>query len=305
MSAIPTPPLTVEAFGAQLLKSGDLDPTYIAINEAKLDQKTLHRLCLAYWCYYHLGAAAKMAEAKSDKAYWSLMMQAAVYSPVSELNKPGHQPWPRGAERRHYRGAQAVSSMASLQSRYNTPTDAVRGMTTNGQLEKVTFTQIMNRVKTHRGFGSWIGFKIADMTERVLRFPVDFADCELQFYDEPRKGAALVFFESEPAARWPVAGGEIPYADTPWDYPIRDEDFKTTVARLIKHFRNHKALGLTHRKPDLFETETVLCKYKSYRRGHYPIGKDTKEVLHSLEGWGDLAKQLKTGLLNAGVQVRV
>jgi hypothetical protein len=47
------------------------------------------------------------------------------------------------------------------------------------------------------------------------------------------------------------------------------------------------------------EIETVFCKYKSPLKGHYPLGKDTLELHHSLAGWGDLAEQLRSQLPHA------
>jgi hypothetical protein len=46
------------------------------------------------------------------------------------------------------------------------------------------------------------------------------------------------------------------------------------------------------------EYETILCKYKSHLSGHYPMGKDTREILHVLRDprWGPLAQRLAGNL---------
>lgn len=49
------------------------------------------------------------------------------------------------------------------------------------------------------------------------------------------------------------------------------------------------------------EAETVLCKYKSYRNGHYFVGKDTKEIRYALKGWGATANHLAHLV---GIQIR-
>ncbi len=284
--------LTIEQFGEALLKSGDLDPVYLAINGANLPTKPLFRICASYWCFYHLGAACKMSEAKTDSDWWQMMTTAAAYSPVQNANDA---PWPRGAERRHFRGAQSVSAMAELAAKYKNAEAMVLGML--GPNPR-TYQSVARAVQSHRGFGTWISFKIADMAERVLHQPVDFSDCDLNFYDDPRKGAALYWYEAKVKNR----PGAV-YDDNPWDYPVNKEEMGEAVNALMRHFTAHHKKqkagypGLRHRTINVQEVETVLCKYKSYRRGHYPPGKDTREVLHGLAGWGKTAAKLELALL--------
>ena len=156
--------LSVVEFGEVLLKSGDLDPVYLAINSAGLPERTKDRLCLSYWCFYHLGAAAKMAESSSEKGFWAKMREAAAYSPKTA--DPRQQNWPRGAERRHYRGAQSVSSMADLAGQYESASGAVSRIL-GPHDRSTTFKQVSARVQIHRGFGAWIAFKIANVSSHA------------------------------------------------------------------------------------------------------------------------------------------
>lgn len=284
--------LTIEQFGEALLKSGDLDPVYMAINNAKLDRDTKDRLFLAYVCFYHLGAAAKLAEMKKPGAFWLGMAQAAKYSPPRAA--PGDQPWPRGAERRHFRGEQSIRGVGELIVKYRTPRDAVMGLvgpqtTLNGR----TYKSVAKAAQSHRGFGEWIAFKIADMSERVLGFDVNFDDCHLGIYKDPRQGAAVAWHQ-EAYKRGESQQSE--YDRRPWDYPITDDQLADTVARHIRMFRRFNAPGGRVRKVNVQEVETIFCKYKSHLKGHYPLGKDTREIRHGLEGWGDLAQELSQGL---------
>ena len=47
------------------------------------------------------------------------------------------------------------------------------------------------------------------------------------------------------------------------------------------------------RRVNVQEVETIFCKYKSHLKGHYPVGKDSEEIRHALEGWGDTAQELQ------------
>lgn len=266
-------------FGKSLLKSEDLDPMYCAVTRAGLDSETLHRLMLAYCCLYHLGAAAKIAE-KSGNAFWKLLHEAAVNEGLK---------WPRGSERRHWRGANAVASAEDLHRRFKAPEDALcywcvserSSVTSAGR--RSTYARVARRVQTAVGFGPWIAFKVADIGERVLGYDIDFADCELGIYKDPRQGAAVAFQE--------VSAGQI--TAKLWDYPITDDELKRTVKDCVKIFNRAKAPPALDRAVNVQEIETIFCKYKSHLKGHYPLGKDSRELRHALEGWGDLAGQIQ------------
>lgn len=283
------PVLSLEDFGAQLIRTQDLDPVYVALQKARLERKVLERICLAYWCFYHLGAAAKIAEAETDAEYWRLMTEAAL-----NVSRPdGTKPWPRGAERRHFRGQQAVTAMHELVVKYKNAAQAVAGFvgvqtTPSGY----TYNGVAKAAQSHRGFGEWIAFKIADMAERVLGYPVDFGDCALDIYKDPRQGAALYLYQTGK-----LGGGETP---RPWELPITDSQLEDVITELTFKFRKSEsptAEGslIRKRKVNVQEVETILCKWKSHYKGHYPLLKDSTELHHALTGWGKLADRIKKG----------
>lgn len=290
---------SIVEFGDALLRTGDLDPVYVAIAGRKnpIDAPTKARLCLAYWCFYHLGAAAKLAEISQPRAFWKAMMQAAANPPL----KDGSRAWPRGSERRHYRGQQAVASMTELVGKYGklgVPGAAVfEMMGLPLGVTKSTYSQVARSVMSHRGFGQWIAFKIADMGERVLGLDIDFSDCHLGIYKDPRQGAAVAAIEWQEEAGAILPGVDFP-AHAPWEYPISDDELAVTVAHYVNLWRKKraKALPSKDRLVNVQEIETIFCKYKSHLKGHYPVGKDTIEVYHGLEGWGDLANQLRSNM---------
>lgn len=250
--------LTFEEFGAGLLKTEDLDPVYCALVRAPLDSDLLSRISLAYWCLYSLGAACKIAEASSSRKYWDLLSQAA-------RNDNAAQRWPRGAERRHWRGAQAISSAQELSDKYKHPEQAVATIFRGEDYEEVAVS-----VQQHRGFGPWIAWKIADMKERVFGQPVDFSSADLGIYKDPRQGLAL-------------------FLTGDWRYPITDDELRAVVAEKLKWISKFKAPPQKDRRCNLAELETWACKAKSYHKGHYWVGKDIHEVRHGLRGWGRTA----------------
>lgn len=255
--------MTASEFGRKLIQSRDLDPVYMALETAEIPANVKARLCLAYWCLYHLGAAAQLAERQTDLKYWDGLRLAAV-------NKPNV--WPRGAERRHWRGQQAVDSVTSLYSIHKDPEWIVRHWG-----EGKTFEEVSRRIRVARGFGPWIAFKAADMLERCLKYSIDFSDCELGIYSEPRKGAALYWRGDENAK-------------------ISPEEVKLATLKLQHELRVQLAPPDFKRGINVQEVESVFCKWKSYRHERYWVGKDILEVRHSLEGWGDLAQHLQNSM---------
>lgn len=233
--------LTIEEFGDQIIRSGDLDPVYIACTGVQGPQ--LDRLLIAYWCFYHLGVAAWMSEHKGED-FWTWMRSAAVNMRLE---------WPRASERRHFRGRKCIEAVEWLARRE--PEHWAGSLRPLG-----TDAAIMKEVQSWPMFGPWIAFKAADMIERVAGEPVAFNSDIGLMYREPR--AAL----------------DILVGDSSTDR-ARDE-----YHRLLHHFRDYAAPPGCDRPCGPQEVETVLCKWKSYRGGHYHPGKDLKEVAHAL-GW--------------------
>lgn len=267
--------LSFNDFGRQLLKTGDLDPVYYCLDRVAgdVDHSVLCRLVLAYWCFYHLGTAAWIASAKTRAEYWTRMQVAA-----ENVGEP--KPWPRGAERRHFRGAQAVSAISELARDFKDATDVMNHIFPRSP---IPFSEVTRNAQTLRGFGDWISFKIADMGERVLRLQVDFADCHLGFYKDPRQGAVFAWLAlDEPVENGLLHPSEL--GDRPWEYSLSDEEFKRIVDKTISHFRKapYKAPPHRDRSVNVQEIETIMCKYKSHFKGHYPLLKDTHEVREAL-----------------------
>ncbi len=260
--------LNYGTFGNALLVTEDLDPVYVLLVNSGMSMPFLKRFCLAYWCFYHSGVAAKIAE--SPRNFWGRMETAIA------------DKWPRGVERRHFRGKACETALDYMQSIGAKP-EAIVDMMTEGE----TCAEVMASAMKFPAFGPWIGFKIADMKERVLAQPCEFAPGFLDIFKDPAIGAALV---RQDAYQTGVVNAK----------PLRPHEVNEVVVELCKLFRRRKAPPLVNggsgRRVGPQEVETILCKWKSHLRNHYPVGKDTREIGEQLRGT-DFGRGLKKRLV--------
>lgn len=262
-------------FGSVLLATQDLDPVYTAMSV--LSRKEKPRALLAYSCLYHLGSAGYLA-GFAGAQFWNLLALAAE-------NKD--RDWPRGTERRHWRGKAAIDAVTWFRESFELPEQAVYRWINGaepdyeGTPRYPSFQNVSVEVRKAPSFGPWIAFKVADMLDRVLGLQVDFSRCELGIYRDPAYGAALL-----------LRGNE--------EKPANPEELKTVIAALLKsRLGKMKAPPALDRFINVQEVETILCKYKSHVHGHYPPGKDTIEVYHGLADprWGTNAAKMRRKLL--------
>jgi len=257
----------IESFGEHLISSGDLDPVYVGLVKADLPQDVTERWLLAYWFFYDCGVASWLSEFKGED-FWHWAHTAAR----NEKPTPHGTRWPRGHERRHARGAQGIRMVEAMQSRYAQPEQAVRHMA--GKPEVQTCGAVMQRVTEHYLFGNWIAFKVADMVERVLHYPVTFDEAHVFMFKDPVKAAVMLW----------RAKHKLPETAKPRNLNrVLDE----VVTYLADYFNNwgYQAPPLRDRPIGLQEVETVLCKWKSHMNGHYPFFNDTTEILKGVEPW--------------------
>jgi hypothetical protein len=265
---------TIEDFGTALLDTEDLDPVYLALSRVDWPPATLRRWLLGYWAFYHAGTASWLAEAPDAAGFWA---RATTAARNDELSPCGSR-WPRGAERRHMRGTAAVRCVESLRKRYPDHPEVMADYCA-GFAGPTTCSQVMSRVKIHYLFGEWIGFKVADMLERVLRVPVSFAESEVLMFDAPRDAAVLL---------WNMRGR-----------PATLDIVGSTARSLVEYFAGRLAPPHYDRPIGLQEVETILCKWKSHVGGHYEVRKDIDEIRHGLAPWTThciLARQFLEGM---------
>lgn len=242
--------MTVYEFGRALLDAHDLDPLYAMIWHADLPRAVKSRYVLAYLCFYHTGTAGWITD---QRHYWTAMMEAA-----------SDRTHPRGNDRRHFRGMNAVNSvndMISLNMTAGTLLDewAVYGKPT-------TIKDTMVGVQAVTGFGPTTSFKAVDMLERLgyasYRFSPEDA---LLFSNTPQAGAeelaiaeALEGHEGEDVVVW-------------------------AHNRIISQLGVYTAPPRSERGLSPLETETILCKWMHYLRGSYRVGDGIKACRAGLE----------------------
>lgn len=244
-------------FGMELIETEDLDPMYVSLWKSELRGRKLRRWLLAYFFSYHAGVASKIADAKE---FWP------------EVWKFQNEKWPRGTERRHFRGKASEKAIKWFENQYDRPEDAIKLLET---FDDDTFVNLKEYLQGNWPlFGPWIAFKIADILERLEIANISFSIDNLSFYDSPAKASEIV-----------NPGG------TPQEtVELLIEQFKT---RTIKDFEPITAPPRYERPCGIQEIETCLCKFGSFTKGHYTVGKDIYEIREALKGWGTTAEALR------------
>lgn len=253
--------LPVREFGKQLIATQDLDPVYSALVKCGLERDQLYRWLLSYWCFYHVGLASYLSEFSKPTEFWEVALTAAenIESAPGGLGR-----WPRGKERRHFRGALAMKTIRGLRAAYDLPQTMVSRCTINHTLGGVS-----NFVTSHYGFGPWIAFKAADMLERCAYCEISFNTGVVMMFDEPAKAAVMVYDQERPDDK-----------TTP-----RKDRIQHVTEGLVSYFRDTLAPPTFDRPINIQEVETVLCKWKSHVHGKYALGTDTHEVRHAALLW--------------------
>jgi hypothetical protein len=275
------PKLSIEEFGARLIESQDLDPVYTVVHHAKLDPDHLRRWELAYWMSYNAGVVSYISE-RQDGDFWDAMKTFAT----NTVPAPTGGRWPRGRERRHYRGVAGEKSVAWLAEKYPHPEDAVKWLEVPPiDSQGYPYRLLASKVQEWPLFGPWIAFKVGDMLERLNGIQLDFSGSDIAFFSSPQK-AAKQWVEQD--SRYTG---------------VKFDRVGTYVMEACVHIE--KALGdrlappRFERKINLQEIETVLCKWGSHMNWHYPIGIDTVELKEALEPWvpfSSTAERLLEGL---------
>lgn len=252
--------LSIQEFGRQLIQTEDLDPIYSVIHRSEIVEPQLSRMLLAYWCFYHLGAAAHISEQSGDK-FWITMMKAAQNTKPA----PDGGRWPRASERRYFRGPKCIAAVKHFAQRSTE-------YWMNSLMKFSTEKELINHVRAEWPlFGPWIGFKIADMMERVVGHDLKFSHDIGLIYEAPREGLDL-------------------YATMTEQEKVPREKLYN---ELMNHFSQYRAPPGRDRPCGVQEVETILCKWKSHMAGRYTVGKDILEVRHALSGgWGRTADRL-------------
>lgn len=276
--------LSIEEFGKHLLETNDLDPIYVALWNLKGEAWTIERVqrwLAAYWCFYHAGLACYLCQLEGAD-FWYEMKRAAIN--VDPAPSGTGDRWPRGKERRHFRGESCVRAVQELTNKYAKPEEFVRyvsGLGAMGFTPTRSYEYVAERTREHRLFGPWITFKVADMSERVLGVPVDFTQASVFMFKDPVKAALMLW--DERCEKQEELGPIIPMAKA--EDKTQQEIIDIVVAYLKEYFSDFKAPPSNNRPVGLQEVETILCKWKSHVNGHYPLYNDIDEIHDGLNPW--------------------
>lgn len=279
------PRLDIFNFGKILLKSEDLDPVYTALYTMDLrnqiSDNQLHRWLVAYWCFYHCGAASWISEGQG-KEFGERMMTAALNLESDPAPVGGR--WPRGHERRHFRGKNAELALSHLFDRFGSSDKMATKLIQYLGAEfpeftpSIPFKTVSDRAQTLVGFGPWISWKIADMMERVVSVPVDFTGSDIFMFKDPAEAALLYYLRENP--------GMMP----PETKAGRTAVQQAVAQMLLGYFKEFQAPPRGDRPVNIQEVETILCKWKSHTKGFYPIDNDINEINQGLEAWAPVSE---------------
>jgi len=241
---MPIAKMSIIEFGKQLVETGDLDPLYIALWEANLPRQQLCRWLVCYFCYYHAGLCCWASEQKDE---WGTLDRIAR----------GGTAYPRGSERRHFRGQFAITAIEKLRNTFSTAEEMIEWVGNAGPRAD----KIMARVKSLYGFGEWISGKVPDICERLQLFTVEFTDRDVDLmFSSPKKSALKIAEQYAPSS----------------------DPLMSAHKYVINHLGHLKSPPRYERGLTIQESETIFCKFGSYLTGHYPIGKDSIEIRHGL-----------------------
>lgn len=273
--------LPIEEFGRHLITSGDLDPVYIALPKAVVETDQQSRWLIAYWCFYHCGVASWLSE-RRGVAFWEGMLEAAA----NASSAPTGGRWPRGSERRHFRGAAAIKAVLALEKRYGLhPEEMVKYISMDHvtrPIETIPYVKIAERTREHLLFGPWIAFKVADMLERINGVPINFDEAAVFMFKDPTRAAEMLYRKK---------------AGLPDTAKIKTAKIiPEVVDYLTKEFNDLSAPPLRDRPIGLQEVETVLCKWKSHMNGHYPLNNDIIEIREGVSEWAAHSETAKAFL---------
>lgn len=271
--------LPIEEFGKILLESNDLDPVYVALytmlSGEIISREQLSRWILAYSCLYHCGAASYLSEFEGEAFFKALMVAARNEEP-----SPTGERWPRGHERRHWRGAQAINSCTYLWNRYASKPELflfeIAAIGYDFAPHAVfTFKDVSDRVRSLHGFGGWIAFKLADMVDRLGLRKVTFNYDDVTIYRDPVIAAErLVIMRN----------------NLPLNSQVKPAAVKAVFEYLEEYFSGYAAPPLGDRPVGLQEVESILCKWKSHRNGHYPLYNDIREIRTGCTPWARVSE---------------
>ena len=145
---------TFEEFAKCDVYTGDIDPTYWAMNRATREYGMgwTTRFCVGMLAFYHMGTAADAAEYE-DELFWQHLKR--MYPTA-----------PRASERRHFRGAAGLEALNLMEKMSPDPDNFFQQFP---QTYRGVVSVCSNRLAQ---FGPYFQLKICDYMDRCLNIPI-------------------------------------------------------------------------------------------------------------------------------------
>lgn len=248
------------SWGRKCIEAGDLEPLDSALShmvaDGLMDRAQLSRWWIAFWGVYNIGAASYLSE--QTETFWSALYDAAANDEPSPLGER----WPRGAERRHWRGQNAKTAVSWMWTNYPKGPEGIMDFL----YQDGDFLKTKKRAKSLPQFGEWASFDV--VYTGLCHFgwsghiPVNLD----AFFRIPQQGA------KEAGEYWGC---------TPDEALMRVMDGIVDVPVPPGH--------LTKRMCRAGEAETIFCKWMHASHGSYYIGKDTRDMHATLTKWSTVS----------------
>lgn len=233
-----SPELTFGEFSKSILESGDIDPDYIFLREK----------------------SAELGLTKEQLFDW-ILLKLCVYNSNSELKillgQADFETVKYGNERNKHKN-QAREYYNNIRAVFPTEQSIIEFFDRPAQV-------VFNSIKEIRGFGPWSAWKFMDLMSCVYGLDVDFEGIDFRkSYEFPLKGLLMVNGLPEDVKLLKIGNTY--------------EECMNHINELLKEVKVDNIPHNGSKGIRLNEIETLLCKYHSYRHGHYYPGKDLEHL---------------------------
>lgn len=258
--------MTYLQFGDRMMRLSDHDFSHVVMANAPWTQEETERVFLAYRWFMHVGTACWLASVADIEQFWQRL-------------ESEYDTLPRKIDRHQTRGARGWQTINYARQISSEPSEILDVWYPTGSSFAYCYHELI-KVPDWGPSNVWHGY---DMAERVLRW---------------RNLPGVTLKESE---------------DYMYDYPwevlreYTDEEYPKSVdvaRRMLDEFAYLPAPPFGDRSINMQELETILCRFRKYRKNRYEFGKDKATVIKNLK-WRSsrLADSALSACIDIGYQL--
>lgn len=225
----------------KLIRTGELDPVYNLVAHARdtLGIDWTQRFCMAHLMFYNVAESIILADVEEEH-FWFRVLQ-------------GVHTRPRGQERRHYRGFNALSSIDSM--RADPPGTVFQVPLAGNNPGLHTVYRNLDTAK-YLGFGDYFRLKWTDLLDVTFKVDMDYTILPKYLFDGAAKGLESI---------WP---------DRPHVESL--EEIVDFIKGWADPFQGYRPCGIS-------EAETIACAYRTYYvKTTYKFGWDINNLWTTL-----------------------